>query len=195
MNVVEEWISSDTPYEFELKPGKYTLSETIAPKGYQLKTETVEFEVYENGEFNEVVMYNSPEIIPDEPTPGVDKYPVKISKQEITTKQELLGATLIVKDIDGNEIARWVSSTEPKYLELEAGDYTLTEIQAPSGYDLSYEVVEFTVKPDKTVTTDVVMYNSKTPQTADRNMILLVISLIVTSIGTIFGFKKVRKQF
>lgn len=197
--VVKEWISTDTPYEFELAPGKYTLSETIAPEGYQLKTETVEFEVFENGEFTNVVMYNSPENIPDEPgkpdvPTEVEKYPVKISKQDITSKQELPGATLIIKDSTGKEIYRWVSTNTPKEFELPAGDYTLTEIQAPSGYDLSYEVVEFTVKADKSITTEAVMYNSKTPQTADRNIVFLVFTLITAGIGSVFGFKKFRKQ-
>lgn len=195
---IKKWVSTTEPQEFELEPGTYTLAETIAPEGYQLKTETIEFEVKSDGTVEEVVMYNTPLKIPDEPVipenPNTPTYKVRISKQDITTKSELPGATLVVKDSEGKEIARWVSGTTPKEFELEAGDYTLTEIQAPNGYDLSYEVINFTVKADNTVTTDVVMYNSKTPETADKNIVLVVMGLIIASLGSIFGFKKFKKQ-
>lgn len=48
-NLVKEWTSTDKPYELELKPGKYSLTETIAPEGYALSTETVTFTVNEDG--------------------------------------------------------------------------------------------------------------------------------------------------
>ena len=63
-DIVKEWVSTNEPHEFELDPGVYTLSETIAPEGYQLKTETIEFEVKEDGTVTEVVMYNSPLEVP-----------------------------------------------------------------------------------------------------------------------------------
>ena len=195
--IVKEWVSTNEPQEFELDPGVYTLSETIAPEGYQLKTETIEFEVKEDGTVTEVVMYNSPlEIPPEEPNVPTDvpKYKVSISKQDITTKSELPGATLVVKDSDGNEIMRWVSGNTPKEFYLPAGDYTLTEIQAPNGYDLSYEVISFTVKADNTVTTEAVMYNSKTPDTADKNIVLIFMGLLTTGFGTLFGYRKFKSQ-
>lgn len=195
---IKKWVSTTKPQEFELEPGTYTLTETIAPVGYQLKTETIEFEVQDDGTVTEVVMYNTPLKIPDEPVvpenPDAPVYKVIISKQDITTKSELPGATLVIKDSKGKEISRWVSGTTPKEFELEAGDYTLTEIQAPNGYDLSYEVINFTVKADNTVTTEVVMYNSKTPETADKNIILVVTGIIIAGLGSIFGFKKFKKQ-
>ena len=47
-----------------LKPGKYTLSEMIAPEGYELSTETVTFVVKEDGTVDgEIIMYNKPETI------------------------------------------------------------------------------------------------------------------------------------
>ena len=77
---VLKWVSLTTPKKFELDPGKYTLTETISPKGYKLSTETIELEVKEDGTTTEVVMYNEP-----------SKVGVKISKQDITTKEELPG--------------------------------------------------------------------------------------------------------
>lgn len=61
---VKEWVSEDTPYIISnLAPGKYTLSETIAPKGYKKTTKTVEFEVKSDGTVaGQVVMTNEPEV-------------------------------------------------------------------------------------------------------------------------------------
>jgi len=58
--VVEEWVSSDSPYYIEKLPvGRYTLTETIAPDGYVLNTAVVEFNVLETGDIQSEVMYNS----------------------------------------------------------------------------------------------------------------------------------------
>lgn len=173
-NEIDTWESSEEPHYIEgLEPGNYSLIETIAPEGYKLSEDTVEFTLEADNTVKEVVMYNTHE----------SKYKVKISKQDITTKEELPGATLLLKDANGNEIARWVSGKEPYYLELEKGEYILTEIQAPNGYDLSYEVIKFTVGDDEEVETSVVMYNSKTPDTADRNIFFIISFMILALSG------------
>ena len=61
-NLIEEWVSTNETHFFELLPGKYTLTETIAPEGYELSTETVEFEVKDDGSITKVVMENKPYI-------------------------------------------------------------------------------------------------------------------------------------
>ena len=69
-NVVEEWISGTEPHMIEgLKAGeKYTLTETIAPDGYVLNEETIEFTVNEDGSVSTVIMYNAPsEVITEVP--------------------------------------------------------------------------------------------------------------------------------
>ena len=180
---ISKWTSTDKPHYIELQPGKYTLSETIAPVGYKLTTETIEFEVRADGTTTKVVMYNEP-----------NKKGVKISKQDITSKQELPGATLIVKNSKGEEVAKWVSGDKPVYIELEPGEYTLTEVTAPEGYDLSYEVIKFTVNEDGEATTDVIMYNSKTPQTADKNILITIFGLIGTSIIGAVAIRKIKHQ-
>ena len=184
-NEIDKWVSTDKPHYIEgLQPGEYTLTETIAPKGYKLSEDTIEFTLEADGKIKEVIMYNTHE----------SKYKVKISKQDITTKQELPGATLIIKDEEGNEIAKWVSGEEPHYLELEKGNYILTEIQAPNGYDLSYEVIKFTVGDNGEVETYVVMYNSKTPDTADKNIIFIVIAMAGALAGLGFSAYKLKHQ-
>ena len=182
--IIDEWVSTSEVHIIKgIAAGTYSLTETIAPEGYVLSESTVEFTVKADGSTNKVVMYNSKETTPVPPAPeNPGKHQVEISKQDITTKSELPGATLIVKDAEGNEIDRWVSGTTPHYIELDTGDYTLTEVQAPIGYDLSYEVVKFTVG-DTTDITRVVMYNSKTPNTSDRNITSILGMMFISLMG------------
>lgn len=84
---------------------------------------------------------------------------IKISKQDITTKKELPGAKLTLKDKDGKVIETWTSTDKPHYIShLPAGEYTLEELIAPKGYVLSKEKIKFTVTTNG-VEKSVVMYN------------------------------------
>ena len=182
---IEKWVSTNEPKYIEnLAEGKYTLCETQAPDGYVLATECVNFTVKADGNVTKVVMYNTKKEVPK-------VYKTKISKQDITTKEELPGATLVIKNAEGVELHKFVSSNTPTYFELQPGTYTLTEIQAPDGYILSTEVITFTVSEDHTVVTEVVMYNTPAvdvPITASNvSMIVYVIGLL----GIAFGFKTV----
>ena len=120
-----------------LPHGKYFLHEEKAPEGYA-KAEDVEFELNEDS-FNVTV------------TMVDDPITVHFSKLDITSGEELPGATLSILDKDGNVVVvdgeelTWVSGEEPKVIELlPAGDYILREIQAPDGY-LVAEDVAFTI--------------------------------------------------
>ena len=154
-NVVDEWISGETAHfiEGKLTAGKtYTLKETTAPDGYVL-SEEITFSVNEDGTVNEVTMKD-------------DTTKVKISKQDITTGEELTGAKLQVIDETGKIIEEWTSTNEQHFIEgkLTAGKtYTLCEITAPNGYEIA-EDVTFTVNADGSVT-EVVMKDEKTPET------------------------------
>ena len=151
-NLIESWVSGSEPHYIEgLSEGNYTLTETIAPNGYVLSSETIKFTLKADGKVETVVMYNTHEVTK-----------VKISKQDITNKEELPGATLEIRDEKGNLIESWVSGSEPHYIEgLSEGNYTLTETIAPNGYVLSSETIKFTLKADGKVET-VVMFNEQT---------------------------------
>lgn len=61
-NVIDKWVSGNESHIIKgLTAGTYTLEEVSAPKGYVLNKETITFEVKDNGEITEVVMYNTPE--------------------------------------------------------------------------------------------------------------------------------------
>ena len=180
---IDRWITDGNPHYIEgLDNGTYTLSEEKAPSGYKLNEDIIEFTLENDGDVKEVVMFNM----------HINKFKVKISKQDITTKKELIGATLLLSDSNGNEIARWVTDGTPHYIELEKGDYVLTEIQAPTGYDLSYEVIKFSVGEDTEVDSSIIMYNSKTPNTADRNIVTMFIIIIISCLGVGYSVYKLK---
>ena len=75
---------------------------------------------------------------------------VSISKKDITGDNEIPGATLQIKDENGDVVEEWTSTDKPHEIngKLTAGkEYTLHEENAPNGYAYS-EDVKFTV--DKT---------------------------------------------
>ena len=186
---IEKWVSTDKPKYIEgLKAGNYTLCETTAPAGYVLATECVNFTVKADGTITKVVIYN------ERKKEEIKRDKVKISKQDIATKSELPGATLVIKDATGKEIKRWVSTNEAFYFELEAGVYTLEEIIAPAGYILSTEKIEFTVNEDGSCDTEVIMFNTrevKVPITASNASILLYFTGFI---GLFAGFIKINKN-
>ena len=181
-NVVTSWVSTDTPHRVAgLYLGEtYTLTETRPADGYAL-ADDITFrllqKVDENGNnLQEAEVYYLTEKsllfwtwddwkLLDDATVIMrdDTIKVEISKVDITTNKELPGAELIITNKDGKEIERWVSTDKPHYIEkLPAGDYTLTEITAPNGYEIA-EDISFTVLPNGEVQR-VVMKDAPIPE-------------------------------
>lgn len=191
-NEKDTWVSSTEVHVIKgLKPGKYTLTEEIAPEGYELSTETITFEVKADGTVTKVTMKNKPE----------DKKYIYISKQDITTGEELAGAHLELKDEDGNLIEAWVSQDIPHIIEkLDPGKYYLTEVIAPDGYELSTETVEFIVKEDGTVDGEIIMYNKpetivKVPSTSSfKTITSSLIGIIIIGLGAMIIYKNYKKN-
>ena len=181
-NVVESWVSTDTPHRVTgLHLGDaYTLTETRPADGYALADEITfrllqtvdedgsnlqEAEVYYLTKKSLLFWTWDDWKLLDDATVIMrdDTIKVEISKKDLTTMEELPGAELTVTDKDGKEIDRWVSSNKPHYIEkLPAGDYTLTEITAPDGYDIA-ESIRFTILPTGEVQT-VVMKDARIPE-------------------------------
>ena len=165
--IVDEWTSDGTNHVVtELPAGDYTLKEIAAPDGYVIATD-IKFtvDVYgnvtvENVEATATSENGNPLVVMID-----DTTKVQISKQDITTGEELPGAKLQVIDRDGNVVEEWVSADEAHLVEgkLIAGkEYTLREIIAPDGYEIANEI-KFTVNADGSVT-EVIMYDELTPK-------------------------------
>lgn len=159
-NIFKEWVSTDTPerilgLHFD---EEYTLVETRPADGYALASditfkvvrvydeetgdELKENDVYYKDDKGEWKKLDDDTVIMKD-----DITKVEISKKDITNEQELPGAHLTIKDHDGNVVEDWTSTNQPHYIEkLPAGDYTLTEITAPKGYEVA-NTINFTVYP------------------------------------------------
>ena len=165
-NIVDEWTSDGTNHVVsKLGAGEYVLKEIAAPDGYVIATD-IKFSVDIYG--NVTVENVDSTVVSDNGYPLItmvdDMTKVRISKRDITTGEELPGATLQIIDENGNVVEEWVSTNEPHMIEgkLIAGkEYTLKEIIAPEGYEVTNEI-KFTVNADGTVT-EVVMYDEHTP--------------------------------
>ena len=166
--IVDKWTSDGTNHIVsKLGAGEYVLKEIAAPDGYIIATD-IKFNVDVYG--NVTVENVDSKAVSDNGDPLItmvdDTTKVQISKQDITTGEELPGATLQIIDEDGNVVEEWVSTDEAHFIEgkLIAGkEYTLRETIAPDGYEIANEI-KFTVNADGTVT-DVVMYDEHTPKT------------------------------
>jgi len=129
---------------------------------------------------------------------------VEISKQDVTTSKELPGATLVITDCNNKEVAKWVSTNEPHFIEAlptttDSCKYKLTETIAPEGYELSSETIEFEVKDDGSVT-KVVMKNTPltpTPDTGFNIPFIVYLAggiILVCGIAIIYASVKPKKQ-
>ena len=165
---VDKWTSDGTNHIVsKLGTGEYVLKEIAAPDGYIIATD-IKFNVDVYG--NVTVENVDSTAVSDNGYPLIvmvdDTTKVRISKRDITTGEELPGATLQIIDEDGNVVEEWVSTDEAHFIEgkLIAGkEYTLRETIAPDGYEIANEI-KFTVNADGSVT-EVVMYDELTPKT------------------------------
>ena len=165
---VDKWTSDGKNHIVsKLGTGEYVLKEIAAPDGYVIATD-IKFTVDVYG--NVTVENVDSTAVSDNGYPLIvmvdDTTKVRISKRDITTGEELPGATLQIIDEDGNVVEEWVSTDEAHFIEgkLIAGkEYTLRETIAPDGYEIANEI-KFTVNADGSVT-EVVMYDELTPKT------------------------------
>lgn len=170
-DVIDTWISK----EGEVKDfgsvivagGEYILEETNAPEGYAYTTD-VRFSVDKDGTVNvakEYVAEDGTILIKDDITHVVIN---KVDEEG----NPVAGAKLVIKDSDGKVIFN--SDGTPKYSftsreeaidlgQIPAGNYILSEIEAPEGYEVSADV-PFTVN-DKNDSVNTVTMTDKREKT------------------------------
>ena len=156
-NLVEGWTSTKTPHTvrgLELEK-EYTLTETRAPDGYA-EAESIVFKLVQNGteQVNAVyVKSNDGWVKLDDATVIMQDAPVlDIDKTDIAGNL-LPGATLTIRDADGEAIDTWATDykthrvpVSDDYIKLSDEEteyiYTLTEDAAPAGFEIA-ESVQF----------------------------------------------------
>lgn len=131
---VASWTSTDKPFVIAGIPkGDYTLNEKVAPEGYVLSTDSVDFTVNDNGEVAKAQMK--------------DTY-VDVVK-EGPAGEVVYGAELSVFDKETGEVVdSWtVSKEDPQHKIknlIQDKTYIISESYAPEGYVIAADI-EFTV--------------------------------------------------
>ena len=153
--IIENWTSSDQEKHISLKPGNYIFHEEAAPNGY-LKVTDVTFTVDNNGNVKVVSFGKDDKVVSERNklivTDKDDTKEVIFSKQDLGGN-ELAGATIELKKVDGTVIETWKSDGKAHSFQLVAGDYIFHESAAPEGYEVATDIA-FTVKNDGTVTSN-----------------------------------------
>lgn len=154
-NLVEGWTSTKTPHTvrgLELEKA-YTLTETRAPDGYA-EAESIVFKLVQEGteQVNDVyVKPNDDWTKLDDATVIMQDAPVlDIDKTDIAGNL-LPGATLTIRDADGEAIDTWVTDYKThrvpisdEFIKLSDDSkeyiYTMTEDAAPAGFEIAKSV-------------------------------------------------------
>ncbi|MDA2328446.1 SpaA isopeptide-forming pilin-related protein [Bacillus cereus] len=138
----------------DLPFGDYFVKEINAPEGY-IKVDTPVKVTIDNTNVIELVMKN---------TRKVENGQFKLLKKDSESGQLLPGAKFDVIDKDGKVVETIVTDDKGEALskQLPVGSYTLKEVEAPKGYELSSSSVSIDVEANKVVTVDVV--NKKIPE-------------------------------
>lgn len=179
-----------------LNMGNYILKETSSLPNYLKLNNDILIKL--NSTYEEVKIANDPIII-------------QISKQDITNKKELEGATIVIKDENNNIVKEFISTNEKTSFYISKGTYTLNETIAPSGYDKIETTFKFKVNEDGSITllTDnsyislndniITLYNEvqtvEVPNTfKPLNYFLVAIGIISISVGALFIYKALKEN-
>ena len=148
----------------KLVPGTYTFKETIAPDGYILNEEECTFTIEADG------TVTGTKTLTNKPTEAV------ITKTDLVTGEGVPGATIEIKDSEGNPItgSPFVTDKDGKITlsKLPVGTYTFKEIIAPAGYIINEEECTFTIEADGTVT------GTKTLTNKPNNTVISKVDLV-----------------
>ncbi|MED0947230.1 SpaA isopeptide-forming pilin-related protein [Bacillus mobilis] len=142
----------------KLEPGKYTLKETKAPKGYKLLKEEIEVTVEEN-KVVPVIVKNVKEL-----------GSLQVVKKDAESRNVLEGAEFRLKNENGQIVGEAKTTNKDgvvTFANLVPGKYTLEETKAPEGYKAIDVTVEVNVVANKVAKREVL--NEKEPSKGPEN--------------------------
>ncbi|MGY4688530.1 SpaA isopeptide-forming pilin-related protein [Salibacterium sp. K-3] len=143
-DVVEDDLTSNEEGEIEvsdLEPGSYQFVETEAPDGYLLDEEPVSFDIEEDEETTIT--------IENEQMAGTATLTKVDSSDE---EKRLRGAVFDLEEADGDIVEENLTTDENGEITvsgLEPGDYQFVEQQAPDGYQLNEDPMDFTIEENQ----------------------------------------------
>lgn len=176
-NEITRWTSTINAHVIRnLSNGTYTIEEIEAPTGYALNKNSSKFTITDENRNIKINFENAPKNVV-----------VNIIKIDEATNEPLAGATLAIKNKSGEIVYKFVTTTEQEVItDLENGTYTVEEIEAPTGYMKSNQVVEFTID-DEHQSHQITFKNTKevdVPDTATVSpLLLMIIGIFVTGVG------------
>ena len=162
--IIEQWISTPTPHKtLPLKEGIYKIKQVIAPEGYSVNNEEIEVTINKKGK---ATIYGEPMDIIKIININNGFY-TSVKDKDLNTNLE--GATLLIKNKNNTEVIKFTSKTNHQMIKgIPEGEYTLTEITPPNGYQPNEEVISFKVDiegkiidKDGFVISELVIYNKK----------------------------------
>ena len=211
-SVVEKWVSTNEAHYVTVDPGVYTLTETIAPKGYKLSTTTITFKVDEDLNLYELVdgKYTKVDHI-KMINELIDKSAIKINKLDSKTNKYVSGAILMIKNNKGETVATITTTDSASYITLDEGEYVLSEEAAPSGYEKTDTKVYFTVDAEGKIkikgsngyvdAVEITIYNQKeedeiilVPATGLSSTITYVVGTLVVSAGAVMLYRNGKQN-
>ena len=132
--------------------GAYYVKELSAPDGWMLNPAKFAVTLEPKAQSGGVIRVSLPEIVHDE----LIYTRVTLTKTDITGQKTLPGATIEVKDEQGNVMYRETTDANGQIPQIPVtpGMYTFKEVYAPDGYALNEAEMRFTVDADGNVTGD-----------------------------------------
>ena len=132
--------------------GAYYVKELSAPDGWTLNPARFAVTLEPEAQSGGVIRVSLPEPVHDE----LIYTRVTLTKTDITGQKTLPGATIEVKDEQGNVMYRETTDANGQIPQIPVtpGTYTFKEVYAPDGYALNEAEMRFTVDADGNVTGD-----------------------------------------
>lgn len=163
--------------------GAYYVKELSAPDGWTLNPAKFAVTLEPEAQSGGVIRVSLPEIVHDE----LIYTRVTLTKTDVTGQKTLPGATIEVKDEQGNVMYRETTDANGQISQIPVvpGTYTFKEVYAPDGYALNEAEMRFTVDADGNVTGDTTIrddYTRFSLRKVDENGKPLA--------GVMFGLKK-----
>lgn len=140
--------------------GAYYVKELSTPDGWTLNPAKFAVTLEPKAQSGGVIRVSLPEIVHNE----LIYTRVTLTKTDITGQKTLPGATIEVKDEQGNVMYRETTDANGQIPQIPVtpGTYTFKEVYAPDGYALNEAEMRFTVDADGNVTGDTMIRDDYT---------------------------------